>query len=167
MITFTSLLGFAGIFLNNRTFLAIFTLLLWVDFGLLVAPGYITYKQKTFNLEGKINSQWSRYLGTEGRLRIQDAVCDFPSFPKIIRLTQILSSCDAVVTILPLSRLPSLLFVILDPISLVASHNIFVLNVAFSESGLQCRLPLSPLTFSSFLPLYSAQITLPIDSVRD
>ncbi|KIR26471.1 tetraspanin Tsp2 [Cryptococcus deuterogattii LA55] len=74
MILFTSLLGFAGIFLNNRTFLAVFTLLLWVDFGLLVAPGYITYKRKTFNLEGKINSQWSRDLGTEGRLRIQDAL---------------------------------------------------------------------------------------------
>lgn len=80
MILFTSLLGFAGIFLNNRTFLAVFTLLLWIDFGLLIAPGYITYKQKTFNLEGKINSQWSRDLGTEGRLRIQDVVCQFSFF---------------------------------------------------------------------------------------
>lgn len=92
MILFTSLLGFAGIFLNNRTFLAVFTLLLWVDFGLLVAPGYITYKRKTFNLEGKINSQWSRDLGTEGRLRIQDAVCQFSRSAKMIRLIQILFS---------------------------------------------------------------------------
>ncbi|WVQ83238.1 hypothetical protein IAT38_005377 [Cryptococcus sp. DSM 104549] len=74
MIVLTSLIGFAGIFLNNRAFLAIFTLLLWVDFGLLVAPGYMTYKQRAFNLEGKLNAQWSRNLGNEGRLRIQDAL---------------------------------------------------------------------------------------------
>ncbi|ODN79691.1 hypothetical protein L202_03620 [Cryptococcus amylolentus CBS 6039] len=74
LILFTSLLGFAGIFLNNRAFLAVFTLLLWVDLGFLVSPGYLTYKQRTFNLEGKINSQWSRDLGNSGRLRIQDAL---------------------------------------------------------------------------------------------
>jgi hypothetical protein len=74
MMVLTSLIGYSGIVLNNRTFLAIYTLLLWVCLGLLVAPGYISYKQKTFNLEGKINLQWSRKLGTEGRLRIQNAV---------------------------------------------------------------------------------------------
>lgn len=167
MILFTSLLGFAGIFLNNRTFLAVFTLLLWIDFGLLIAPGYITYKQKTFNLEGKINSQWSRDLGTEGRLRIQDAVCQFSFFSQDHSTDADISSCDAAVTILPSLRLLSPPSVTLDPTSLAASHNTFILNVAFLGSGLQCRLPLSPLIFSSFLPLYSAQITLPIDSVRD
>ncbi|KAG1829017.1 hypothetical protein DFJ58DRAFT_826302 [Suillus subalutaceus] len=35
-------------------------------------PGYTTYKQRTFNLEGKLNAQWSRDLGAEGRLRIQN-----------------------------------------------------------------------------------------------
>lgn len=167
MILFTSLLGFAGIFLNNRTFLAVFTLLLWIDFGLLIAPGYITYKQKTFNLEGKINSQWSRDLGTEGRLRIQDAVCQFSFFSQdhstdadIFQLR----CCGYYSPFVEATVSPS---VTLDPTSLVASHNTFILNVAFLGSGLQCRLPLSPLTFSSFLPLYSAQITLPIDSVRD
>ncbi|KAG2093722.1 uncharacterized protein F5147DRAFT_657344 [Suillus discolor] len=33
---------------------------------------YMTYKQRTFNLEGKLNSQWSRDLGATGRLRIQN-----------------------------------------------------------------------------------------------
>jgi hypothetical protein len=47
----------------------------------MVSPGYIAYKQRTFNLEGKINLQWSRLLGTEGRLRIQDAVRYFHSSP--------------------------------------------------------------------------------------
>ena len=75
MIVLTSLIGYSGIILNNRAFLAIFTVFLWICLGLLVTPGYLTYKQKTFNLEGKINLEWSRYLGTDGRLRIQDAVC--------------------------------------------------------------------------------------------
>ncbi|KXN83085.1 hypothetical protein AN958_01836 [Leucoagaricus sp. SymC.cos] len=69
---FTSLIGWAGILLNNRSFLAIYTLLLWVTFVFLVAPGYLTYKRHTFNLEGKVNAQWSRNLGVDGRLRIQD-----------------------------------------------------------------------------------------------
>ena len=52
---FCSVLGFAGILLNNRSFLAVYTFLLWIVFALIVAPGYITYKTRTFNLEGKIN----------------------------------------------------------------------------------------------------------------
>ncbi len=74
LVVLTSLIGFAGIILNNRPFLAVYTLLLWVCLALIVAPGYMTYKQRTFNLEGKINSQWSRKLGLDGRLRIQNAV---------------------------------------------------------------------------------------------
>jgi hypothetical protein len=68
----TSLIGWAGILLNNRSFLAVFTLMLWICFIGLVTPGYITYKRRTFNLEGKVNSEWSRELGSEGRLRIQN-----------------------------------------------------------------------------------------------
>jgi hypothetical protein len=71
---FTSLLGFAGIILNNRAFLAVYNLLLWACFALIVTPGYLTYKQHTFNLEGKINAQWSRALGLSGRLRVQNQV---------------------------------------------------------------------------------------------
>ncbi|KAJ7667524.1 hypothetical protein DFH06DRAFT_1182773 [Mycena polygramma] len=69
---FTSVIGFAGIVLNNRAFLAVYTFLLWVVFGLMVVPGYLTYKHRTLNLEGKINNQWSRDLGADGRLRIQN-----------------------------------------------------------------------------------------------
>lgn len=50
----TSLVGWAGILLNNRGFLAVYTFLLWVVFALSVAPGYMTYKKHTFNLEGKV-----------------------------------------------------------------------------------------------------------------
>lgn len=71
---FTSMIGWAGILLNNRSFLAIYSLFLWITFLFLVAPGYLTYKRHTFNLEGKINSQWSRHLGPEGRLRVQNVL---------------------------------------------------------------------------------------------
>ncbi|KAL4070266.1 hypothetical protein J3A83DRAFT_4523661, partial [Scleroderma citrinum] len=68
----TSVFGWAGILLNNRSFLAFYTFFLWICFALLVTPGYLTYKQRTFNLEGKLNAQWSRNLGAAGRLRIQN-----------------------------------------------------------------------------------------------
>jgi hypothetical protein len=68
----TALIGWAGILLNNRSFLAVYTFLLWICFAFLVTPGYITYRRKTFNLEGKINAQWSRFLGQTGRLRVQN-----------------------------------------------------------------------------------------------
>lgn len=68
----TSLIGWAGILLNNRAFLAVYSFLCWITFAFLVVPGYITYRRRTFNLEGKINAEWSRDLGTDGRLRIQN-----------------------------------------------------------------------------------------------
>ena len=68
----TALVGWPGVLLNNRSFLAIYTFMLWICFAMLVAPGYMTYKRRTFNLEGKINAEWSRELGGDGRLRIQN-----------------------------------------------------------------------------------------------
>ena len=44
----------------------------WVTFAFLVSPGYMTYRRRTFNLEGKINAQWSRHINAEGRLLIQN-----------------------------------------------------------------------------------------------
>jgi len=67
-----ALIGWSGILLNNRSFLAVYTFLLWIVFIFLLVPGYLTYKQHTFNLEGKVNAQWSRVLGADGRLRIQN-----------------------------------------------------------------------------------------------
>ncbi|KAL6307834.1 hypothetical protein BKA93DRAFT_727107 [Sparassis latifolia] len=76
---FTAVVGWSGIVLNNRSFLAVYSVLLWVVFALLVTPGYITYKQRTFNLQAKLNAQWSRDLGMDGRLRIQNQLgcCGF------------------------------------------------------------------------------------------
>jgi hypothetical protein len=69
----TSAIGWAGILLNNRTFLlVVYAFSLWICFALLVTPGYLTYKQRTFNLEGKINAIWSRDISAEGCLGIQN-----------------------------------------------------------------------------------------------
>lgn len=68
----TALIGWPGILLNNRSFLAVYTFMLWICFALLLTPGYLTYLRKHRNLEGKINAQWSRDLGPGGRLRIQN-----------------------------------------------------------------------------------------------
>ena len=70
----TSIIGWAGILLNNRSFLAVYTFLTWITFALLVIPGYISYKARAFNLEGKVNSQWSRDLDTSDRLIIQNVL---------------------------------------------------------------------------------------------
>ncbi|KAK7449217.1 hypothetical protein VKT23_013362 [Stygiomarasmius scandens] len=68
----TSLIGYTGILLNNRSFLAVYTFLTWITFAFLVIPGYVAYHRRTFNLEGKVNAEWSRDLGTDGRRVIQD-----------------------------------------------------------------------------------------------
>jgi len=65
-------IGWAGILLNNRSFLAVYNLLLWVTFAWLVVPGYTAFRRRSLNLEGKINAQWSTGIGAGGRLRIQN-----------------------------------------------------------------------------------------------
>jgi hypothetical protein len=52
----TACLGGAGIIMNNRPFLAVYTLMLWVCFGLMVVPGYLTYKRRSLNLDGKVRA---------------------------------------------------------------------------------------------------------------
>jgi hypothetical protein len=67
----TSMFGWAGLMLNNRSFLAVYTLLLWISFIFVVAPGYIAYKKRTFNLNGKVNQTWSRGLTIDQRRTVQ------------------------------------------------------------------------------------------------
>lgn len=68
----TSLVGYSGLVLNNRSFLAVYNALLWATFAAIVAPGYITMRRREYNLQGKLNAQWSGGLGLNGRLRIQN-----------------------------------------------------------------------------------------------
>ncbi|KAJ7197748.1 Tetraspanin family-domain-containing protein [Mycena pura] len=78
---FTSVFGWAGIMMNNRSFLAFYAFFLWISFALLVVPGYITYRRTTLNLESKLSFQWSRQLDTNARRRVQNVLhcCGFAS----------------------------------------------------------------------------------------
>ncbi|KAJ7903911.1 hypothetical protein B0H13DRAFT_1472179, partial [Mycena leptocephala] len=42
---FTCVFGWAGVMLNNRSFLAVYSFFLWISFAFLVVPGYITYRR--------------------------------------------------------------------------------------------------------------------------
>ncbi|KAG5641734.1 hypothetical protein DXG03_004306 [Asterophora parasitica] len=101
---FTSLIGWAGILLNNRPFLAIYTFLLWIVFIFLLMPGYMTYKRRAFNIEGKINAQWSRDLGASGRLRIQNQLNCCGYFSPFVEAT-VSQTCYAR-SVLPGCKLP-------------------------------------------------------------
>ena len=105
---FTSLIGWAGILLNNRGFLAWYTFLTWVTFAFLVSPGYLTYRRRTFNLEGKINSQWSRNIDAEGRLLIQNQLNCCGYFSPFVEAT-VTQTCYAR-SILPGCKGPYILF---------------------------------------------------------
>ncbi|PWN34167.1 uncharacterized protein FA14DRAFT_161664 [Meira miltonrushii] len=67
----TAIIGWTGILLNNRAFLSVYALMLWISFAFILAPGYIAYKRRTFNLAGKMNHLWSRELTLTGRRMIQ------------------------------------------------------------------------------------------------
>ncbi|KAI0299963.1 hypothetical protein BC826DRAFT_1090485 [Russula brevipes] len=75
----TSVIGWAGLLLNNRSFLAVYTFSQWICFILLVIPGYLTFKKRNFNLDGKVNSQWGRTFGLNEWLRVQNQLrcCGF------------------------------------------------------------------------------------------
>ncbi|KAI7871529.1 tetraspanin Tsp2 [Spinellus fusiger] len=68
---FTSLLGYAGIMLNNRAVLTFYNLLLWVSFGMIAAVGYTSYRKNKWNIEGKLSYQWHYSLDADDRARIQ------------------------------------------------------------------------------------------------
>ncbi|KAJ7623650.1 hypothetical protein FB45DRAFT_980468 [Roridomyces roridus] len=70
----TSIFGWAGILLNNRSILAFYTFFLWISFALLTVPGYLTYRQYALNLQGKLNFGWSELYEVDGRRRIQNAL---------------------------------------------------------------------------------------------
>ncbi|KAJ7083779.1 hypothetical protein C8R44DRAFT_651868 [Mycena epipterygia] len=71
---FTCVFGWAGVMLNNRSFLAFYSFFLWISFAFLVVPGYITYRRQALNLEGKVNFQWSEDFNIDARRRIQNAL---------------------------------------------------------------------------------------------
>ncbi|KAJ7509625.1 hypothetical protein B0H11DRAFT_1702280 [Mycena galericulata] len=72
---FTSVFGWAGVMLNNRSFLALYTFFCGViAFALLLIPGYLTYRHQSLNLPAKLNFQWSESLPIPSRRRVQNAL---------------------------------------------------------------------------------------------
>lgn len=104
----TSLIGWSGILLNSRPFLAVYTVFLWITFMFVITPGYMTYKRREFNLEGKLNSQWSKGIGTIGRLRIQNQLVCCGYFSPFVEAT-VSQSCYSRST-LPGCKGPFLVF---------------------------------------------------------
>ncbi|KAG2008012.1 tetraspanin Tsp2 [Coprinopsis cinerea AmutBmut pab1-1] len=102
----TSVIGWAGILLNNRMFLSIYTLMTWITFIFLVTPGYITYRKRTYNLEGKVNQQWSRNLGPVARTRIQNQLSCCGYFSPYVEAT-VTQTCYSR-SVLPGCKLPYL-----------------------------------------------------------
>lgn len=105
---FTAVVGWAGILLNNRSFLSVYVLLSWMTFAFLVTPGYVTYRRRTLNLEGKINAQWSQDLGSGGRLRVQNQLLCCGYFSPFVEAT-VSQTCYAR-SILPGCKLPYIKF---------------------------------------------------------
>lgn len=73
-LLFTALIGTAGIFLNSRSILAIYTILLWPAFLSLLAVGYNSYRRGHLSLDRKLDYSWSRFYTPLGRRMIQDAL---------------------------------------------------------------------------------------------
>jgi hypothetical protein len=130
-------MGWAGILMNNRGFLATYTFLTWITFAFLVTPGYMTYRHRTFNLEGKINAEWSRALGASGRLRIQNQLECCGYFSPFVEAT-VSSTCYAR-TLLPGCKLP---YLTLQRLVLrrwyAAAFSLVPLHIIVMFAGLMC-----------------------------
>ena len=79
LLIFAALIGAAGVLVDSRQLLATYAILLWPGLLSMTAVGYITYKRSTFGLDHKIDSAWSEWYTSEGRLLIQNALhcCGF------------------------------------------------------------------------------------------
>ncbi|KAJ7446654.1 hypothetical protein B0H11DRAFT_1745592 [Mycena galericulata] len=104
----TSVFGWAGVMLNNRSFLALYTFFLWIAFALLLVPGYLTYRHQSLNLPAKLNFQWSESLPIPARRRIQNALGCCGYFSPFVEAA-VSSTCYARTT-LPGCKAPFLAF---------------------------------------------------------
>ncbi len=69
----TSIMGMAGVFMNLRPLLAIYTFLLWLNLMVILSVGYTAYKRLTFNFERKLNFAWSHLYTLQGKRIVQDS----------------------------------------------------------------------------------------------
>ncbi|OZJ06427.1 hypothetical protein BZG36_00460 [Bifiguratus adelaidae] len=79
---FTSLLGYAGIMLNNRSILTLYNLMLWPCFAMIASVGYVAYKRQRWNLPGKLSFQWHFQFSAADRYIVQTNLhcCGYKTF---------------------------------------------------------------------------------------
>lgn len=66
-----ALMGLIGIFLENRTWLSWYTLLLWPTFALYVSVGYISFRRAKNHLRAHLKDDWIHSYTREQRLIVQ------------------------------------------------------------------------------------------------
>ncbi|KAK9721876.1 hypothetical protein K7432_003105 [Basidiobolus ranarum] len=62
-----AIMGYFGVFFNNRKILTIYTVLLWPMMGGIASIGYVTYKFSLWHLQSKLDHRWSDYSQEEIR----------------------------------------------------------------------------------------------------
>ncbi|KAG0024177.1 hypothetical protein BGZ80_005483 [Entomortierella chlamydospora] len=77
----SAIIGLVGVFLENRTWLSIYTILLWPVFGLYVSVGYIAFRRSHSQLRAHIKEDWIHNYTRDQRLIIQSNLkcCGFQS----------------------------------------------------------------------------------------
>ncbi|KAH7099538.1 Tetraspanin family-domain-containing protein [Auriculariales sp. MPI-PUGE-AT-0066] len=74
LLTFTALLGLAGLLLNSRPLLAVYTILLVPCFLVIILPAYRAFGRANVKLEGKMNLAWSKWWTPATRLLVQNGL---------------------------------------------------------------------------------------------
>ncbi|KAF9361020.1 hypothetical protein BGX26_006572 [Mortierella sp. AD094] len=99
---FISVMGYVGIFAQNRRILSIYAILLWPLFALITSIGYICFRRKNAFLYQKLKSSWINEYTRDDRLVIQNALSccgyrspgDYPSYDLYCFPRAPLPSCE-------------------------------------------------------------------------
>jgi hypothetical protein len=67
----SALVGLVGILLEKRTWLSLYTIVLWPGFALYVAVGYIAFRRAKQHLRAHIREEWLYEYTREQRLLVQ------------------------------------------------------------------------------------------------
>ncbi|ORX88824.1 hypothetical protein K493DRAFT_319169 [Basidiobolus meristosporus CBS 931.73] len=87
-----AIMGYFGVFFNNRKILTLYCILLWPMMGGIASIGYVTYKFSRWHLASKLSSHWDTYSVEDIRhLQANMHCCGFNT---VIDRPQITNKCD-------------------------------------------------------------------------
>ncbi|KAA1472188.1 hypothetical protein DENSPDRAFT_930107 [Dentipellis sp. KUC8613] len=69
-----SITGIAGVLMNSRPILAVYTMLLFPCLIALASVGYVTYKKDQFSLDRKLSEAWNKWYAPGAQLVLQSAL---------------------------------------------------------------------------------------------